>query len=235
LIITTSKGYRLLLTDASSEGNDGDILLATQAGQSFEFDDSTNDCTLNVNNDFNINVTNQIIALADSFSLTTQTNEIEFISGSELTIDTTTNLSATVGEDLSIKVTGTSTLDLTDDLSINAANNINITAAVDAVLKTTANMSLQATGTLDVNSTGVMTVKSAVAMNLDFLQLTLGSGASSPFVKGDELFAYLEALFTILVAHTHPGVFPGPSSTGPMTPPPTPPTPSLLSTVILGK
>lgn len=235
LIVTTSKGYRLLLTDASSVGNDGDILLATQAGQSLEFDDSTGDTTLNVNNNFNINVTTQILALADSFSLQTQTNEIELISGSELTIDTETDLSATVGEDFSLKVTGTSTLDLTDDLTIKVANNIDITATLDATLKTIGDMSLEATGTLDLNSTGVMTVKSAVAMNFDFLQLSLGSGASSPFVLGDQLFAYLQAMFTILVGHVHPGVFPGPSSTGPMTPTLQPPTPSLLSTVIKGK
>lgn len=235
LILTTSKGYRLLLTDASSAGNDGDISLSTQAGQTMELDDSTGDGTVNINNDWNINVTKQILAIADSFSLTTMNHEIELISGAELTIDTTKNLEGTVGKDWTMDVTGKSTFTLSDTWTANAVKDFALNATTDFTLSAKGNGNITTQNQLNVSSTGVMSVKSAVAMNFDFLQLTLGTGATSPFVKGDQLFTYLQSLFAILVAHTHSGVLSGPSSTGTMLPPPQPPTAALLSTVILGK
>lgn len=235
LILTTSKGYRLLLTDASQAGNDGDISLATQGGQLFEFDDETGDSTLNVNNDWHINITEQIIAIADSFSLTTMNHEIEFISGAEMTIDTKKNLEATVGKDWSMDVTGKSTFTLADTWTANATKDFVFNAGTDFTLSAKNNGSLTALNQLNFSSSGVMSIASKAAMNVDFLQLSLGNGASSPFVLGDQLFTYLEALFQILAAHTHSGVLSGPSQTGPMTPPPTPPTAAMLSTVIKGR
>lgn len=234
LIMTTSKGYRVLLTDASSAGNDGDINVATQGGLSWDMDDSTGDATLVVNNDWNINVTNQILAFADSWSLTTSNNEIEFISGSSFTIDTQTDLQATVGENLSLKVTGQSTLDLVGNLTINDAQNITLNATANMALTATANLTLAATGLLSLSSTGALSIASPAPLTLTFSQLLLGAVPISPFVLGDQLFVYLTALYTALLSHTHPGIFPGPANTGTMTPVPPTPVPTMLSTTILG-
>jgi len=234
LIITTSKGYRVLLTDASSAGNDGDITVATQAGQSWDFDDSTGDATLNVNNDWNINVATQILAFADSFSLTTSNNEIEFISGSEFTVDTTTDLQATVGQNWDMTVGGQSTFNLAGNLTINDAQTIAINATVNLSLNATANLSLAATGLLSLSSTGAMSIMSPATVSLSFSELLLGPAPVSPFVLGDQLLIYLTALYEALLNHTHGGVFSGPASTTTMTPPPPPPVPTLLSTVIMG-
>lgn len=235
LILTTSRGYRILLTDSGTEGSDGDILLATQAGQYLDVDDSTGDTTLNVNNDWNVNVGSQAIVMADSFSLTTLNDEIELISGSELTVKTETDFSEDIGGDRLISVAGKTEFDLTGDWTVEAKNRINIKAATDLILKCTNNITVQAENQLNLTSTGVMTLKTPVNMAMEFLELALGHGASSPFVLGDQLFEYLTNLYTVLVSHTHPGVFPGPSSTAPMTPTPPPPPSALLSQVIKGK
>lgn len=235
LILTTSKGYRLLLTDASSAGRDGDITLETQAGQSLDMDDSTGDTTLNVNNDWNINVDQQILAISDSFSLTTLNHEIEFISGDKLTVDTVKNLEGTVGQDWTMGVIGKTTFDLTQAWIVNAVQGLTFNATTSLALNA-ATMTLNATGTLTLSSTGVMTITSPAAMSLDFVQLSLGGlTAISPFVLGDQLFTYLTALYTALLSHTHSGVFPGPSSTSPMVPSPPPPPPTMLSPTIRGR
>ena len=235
LILTTSKGYRVLLTDASSAGDDGDITIATQAGQSFEFDDSTGDSTLNVNNDWNINVASQILAMADSFSLTTLNNEIELISGSSLSVNTQTDFLVTAGQTWQMSVSGTTAFSLAGDWTVNAQDNITFDAKTDLVLKTGGDLTADITGNVDFSSTGATTVKSDLEMSLDFLKLSLGDGAASPYVLGDQLLAYLTALYTVLLTHTHPGIFPGPANTAPMTPAPPPPEPTLLSSVIVGK
>lgn len=236
IIETTSKGYRILLTDASAAGNDGDITIQTQGGQYIDFDDSTGDTTLNVNHDWNINVENQILAIADSASLTTVNNEIELKAGSDLTVETEQNLEGTIHEDWSMTVTGKTVFDLTGDYEVNGSAKISLSADTDLNLEALANMAVKATGTLDLASTGPMTVKSDAAMSLDFIQLSIGgASAISPYVLGDQLLAYLNTLFTILSTHTHPGVQSGPSATGPMTPPPIAPTAALLSSVVKGR
>jgi phage baseplate assembly protein gpV len=235
LIFTTSKGYRLLLTDASSAGNDGDISLATQAGQFFEFDDSTGDSTLNVNNDWNINVGSQILAIADSFSLTTLTDEIEMISGTDTTIETTQDFDVTVGQNWQMTVTGTSIFDLTGDWTVNATQNIVLDAGANLTLNAGSQLILDVTGAVTLATTGAVNITSDLEVALDFLKLSLGEGAISPFVLGDQLFAYLEALYNVLLTHTHSGVFPGGASTSPMVPGPPPPVPTMLSQFIFGR
>lgn len=234
LIMTTSKGYRVLLTDASSAGNDGDITIATQGGLSWDFDDTTGDATLNVTNDWNINVGSQILAFADSFSLTTSNNEIEFISGSALTVDTKTDLKATVGQNWDMTVTGQSSLNLTGSVAITCAQNVSLNATANITLNAAANLSLAATGPLNLSSSAAVTIASPAPLTLTFSQLLLGAAPISPFVLGDQLFIYLTALYTALLNHTHSGVFPGPASTTPMIPPPPPPVPTMLSVSILG-
>lgn len=235
MILTTSKGYRMVVTDASSAGNDGDITIETQAGQFIDFDDSTNGATMNVNEDFQMNIGKQLLALCDSISLQSQGNEIEFISGKYLSIETKTNLQGTVHQDWTMSVDGKTDFTLTGDYALTGSGGVSMSAAADLVLKSTQNTTIQATGTLGITSSAQMNIQSQIDMNLAFTKLVLGQGATSPFVLGDQLFSYLEQMVTILLAHTHSGVTSGSGVTGPMTPPLTPPTPALLSQLIVGK
>lgn len=235
LILTTSKGYRLLITDASDAGNDGDITLETQAGQSFDFDDSTGDLTLNVTEDWNINVGQKIFGMANSISLNTLNQDIELVSGDKLSIETQSDFDGTVGDAWSMDVTGASTFTLQDDWSVTASKDIQFTVTEDLTFDVTGNVSLTSEGNTSLSSSSAMTIASSASLQMKFSELLIGQGAASPFVLGDQLFQYLEQLFTILVTHTHAGVTSGSGSTGPMIPPPPPPTASLLSQSILGK
>lgn len=64
------------------------------------------------------------------------------------------------------------------------------------------------------------------SLNLNVGGIFAGSGASSPFVKGTELMAYLSQLAGWAVGHAHPITGP---STGPSPVPPPFPTPTMLS------
>ncbi len=226
IILTTSKGYRILLTDASAAGNDGDITIETQAGQFFEMDDSVNTVTLNVNEDYQINVVNQMLALCDSISMQTQTNEIELISGSFMSVTTKDDLTQDIGQDWTSTITGSTNLTTGQDWAVNVAQSATFTISRD--------FTVSATGEMALSSELAMTLSTPVILTLDFQRLFLGQGAAEPFVRGNQLFLYLQTMFDLLVSHTHPGVMGGPSSTGPMVPSPIPPTASLLSTVITG-
>lgn len=233
LILTTSKGYRLLLTDASSAGSDGDISLATQGGQSFEFDDAANTATLNVNEDYQLNVGSQMLALCDSISLQSMTKEIELISGGKITFQSTDNFEATVSQDWMMAVAGATTFDLTGALTVNSNQSISFAAAADVSLKAGAALSLASVSDMALEATGALSLSSQEVMSLSFLKLSLGTG-SSPFVLGDQLLDYLTTLVTLLISHTHTGVQSGSGTSGPMVPALVPPTSALLSSVITG-
>lgn len=235
MIMTTSKGYRVLLTDSSADGNDGDITIETQAGQFLEFDDSTNGGLMNVNEDMQMNIGKQLLALCDSISLQSQGNEIEFISGKYLSIETQTDLQGTVHRDWTMDVDGKTDFTLTGEVTLTGSGKVSLAALTDLALKSTQNTTIDATGTLGIASSAEMTIQSQIDMNLAFTKLVLGQGASSPFVLGDQLLSYLEQMVTVLLTHTHGGVTTGSGATAPMLQPLTLPTPGLLSQVIVGK
>lgn len=126
LIVTTSKGYRLLFTDASSKGNDGDIILSTQAGNYLKLDDNTDTLTVNVNEDFYLNVGDQFLAICDSISLQTQTSEIELISGSDLNL--------TVDQDWSAVIGGAIDFECGEDLALTINGNFDITGDANGTI-----------------------------------------------------------------------------------------------------
>lgn len=67
-------------------------------------------------------------------------------------------------------------------------------------------------------------------VDLNAKQVNLGSGASSPLVKGDLVLSYLNLLYNWMLTHVHVSAGPG----APVTPPPVPPpypSPSMLSQV----
>lgn len=235
LILTTSKGYRLLLTDASTKGNDGNINISTQAGQFMDMDDTTNTVSLNVNEDYQINVGNQMLAICDSISLNTMTNEIEMISGSYLSFDTVDNVEGTVGADWTMDVAGNTEFRLTGDWITTALANVQFTVTGDWINTVTGNWTTTVTGTTALTSTGNMTLTGTAQMTLEFAQLFLGTGSTEAYVLGNQLLTYLAQLVTMLQTHTHPGVESGPSTTAPPAVAFPIPTPALVSQVIKGR
>lgn len=225
LILTTSKGYRLLLTDASKAGNDGDIQLATAMGQYLEFDDLLNQCNLNVNLDWQINVGNQIYSLSDSVSINTMGNEIEMVSGSYMSIDTLDNLEGTVGGDWRMDVAGDTLWTMVGDVTIDVTGDWIMTVVNDLDLIVLNNAFVTVTGNLEVTSTGITT--------LDFSSLFLGTGATESYVLGNQLLTFLNQFITLYNSHTH--VDPQGGSVTMTTAIQTPATNSLLSQVIKGR
>jgi hypothetical protein len=224
LILTTSKGYRLLLTDASRAGNDGDIQLASAMGQYLEFDDLLNQCNLNVNLDWQINVGNQIYSLSDSVSINTMSNEIEMVSGSYMSIDTLDNLEAIVGGDWRMDVTGDTYWTMVGDVTIDVTGSWIMTVVTDLDLSVLGNAFATITGNLELTSIGTTT--------LDFSSLFLGTGSTESFVLGNQLLTYLTQLVSLLQAHQHPEPDGTTSPTATVFPTPTA---ALLSQVIKGR
>lgn len=85
LILTTSGGYRLTLTDPGN--NDGQVRLATSAGQYLSLDDDVSAATLNVLDDFYLNVGDQIVATCSKLSLTTTSDDLSAQIGADLVLD----------------------------------------------------------------------------------------------------------------------------------------------------
>ena len=215
LILTTSKGYRVLLTDASIAGNDGDITISTAAGQFLDLDDSVESVTFNANLDYQINVGNQMLALCDSISLQAVAHEIELITGSYLSIDAAANLEGTVGANWLMDVMGDTTHTLAGNYQIDLTGNWTVSADI-----------------VDISAAGTLTLASVEPMTLDFPILLLGAGSTEPFVLGNQLLAYLNTLAQLLTSHTH--VDPQGGVTSPMTPPAPAPSPALLSATVKG-
>jgi hypothetical protein len=211
LILTTARGYRVMLTDASEAGFDGDVYLSTQAGQFLHLDDSVNTISLNTLGDYHINVADQMLAMCDSISLQSMTNEIEMVSGSYISMTAFDNLEVAVGADYKLDVTGSWNSTVTQDFQ------------------------LSVTGTTDVYGTGDIGITSPASITLEFGNLFIGTAATEPFVLGTQLMTYLTQMYTILLSHTHAGVMSGPSVTATMIPVPPMPPVSLLSETITGR
>lgn len=238
IIVTTSKGYRMLFTDADV-GLDGDILIETQAGQSLEFDDLLNSATLNVNQDFYINVGEELLAICGNIQLNAAST-IGLDSGTDTTINTGGNLGFDVGVDWDVNVGADTTFSLGGDIDINAAGLLALKVAGLANISITGNTSLLLGGDLTAAVTGATTlgfqgalaVTGAANITMTYLKLLLGAGASEPFVLGTQLQTFLSALLAWLQAHVHTSTTPG----DPTSPPtiPVPVLPTILSTTIIG-
>ncbi len=110
LILTTSKGYRFLLTDSSAAGNDGNVLLSSQAGNYLEFDDQTLTATVNSVGDMHLNVADQLLVLADKISMRTASDNIEFRSGSDVTVTALEDVLVRAFAELKLTSTGKTTI-----------------------------------------------------------------------------------------------------------------------------
>lgn len=233
LIMTTSRGYRLVFTDASTAGGDGDISLSTQSGQFLELDDSSNTVTLNANEDFYINVSSQMLALCDSISLQAMSGDIGILGGNDFNVDVAQNMTEIVAGEWTKTVGGNSTLNTTGALQL-MANSLTLTTADSLNLSLGGAFGITTPQTVTLAAQKDISLTTELNMSLNFLKLTLANGVS-PYVLGDQLLIFLSELVAVLTAHTHSGVLSGPGSTGPMTPlPPSPPI-TLVSQTIFGK
>lgn len=257
LIETTSRGYRLLLTDASAAGNDGDITLATAAGQFLEFDDGLNQCLLNVNLDWQINVGSQMIAICNSISLQTMAEEIELISGSLVSVESVGNLEGKIGGDWTMDVAGGMTWTQAGEVAIDTTSGWAMTVLLDFDLTVLQGLYVTVTGMTEITSIGGLALTTSGVLNftssglttltgtggltlispgistLEFGRLFLGIGSTEPFVLGNQLFSYLSALHAALASHVHPD--PDSGMTGPPIPVPPAPTAGMLSATISGR
>ena len=171
IIATTSKGYRVLLTDASIEGFDGDILIETQAGQSLELDDSLNTVTLNANQDYYINVIEEMLAICGSIQLTASST-IGLESGTETDLNVGGSLTFDVGADWDANVGGDTTFVLGGAIDITAAGLLALTVAG------TANISI--TGKTDLFLGGEL---SAAIIGPTSIGVTDNVGSGTPIHK----------------------------------------------------
>jgi Type VI secretion system/phage-baseplate injector OB domain len=107
-ILSTSQGYRLLLTDASEPGaNDGTINLTTALGNFLTLDDSDNSGTLNINEDLNVNVGSGVTGQSNSFDWTTASDDFSVLSGGKISLSATDDVDVTTASAFSIDALST--------------------------------------------------------------------------------------------------------------------------------
>lgn len=123
IIESTSGGYRLVFTDSSKPGeNDGSIILSTSAGNFLQFDDTADTGTLNINQDFSINLGSGLIGKSDSFNWTTDTQDFKIDSGG--------GFGLTASDDIDITTASGFSMDAIDSVSISSSGaDMSITSA----------------------------------------------------------------------------------------------------------
>jgi hypothetical protein len=110
-ILTTSLGYRVVITDATDAATlDGNIALTTARGNFIKLDDLDDTCTLNVTEDAFLNIGSGLTGLSDTFSWKT-------LSG---------NFDLKCGKDFTITSVGELNINSVDKLSIDSLTEINI-------------------------------------------------------------------------------------------------------------
>lgn len=131
--VTTSKGYRMFLLDASDLQNDGHIKLATPNGNYLQLDDSDDTATLSVNEDLNLNVTDEISAICRTLSLTTTEDAVSDIGG---------KFDLTATDDIDLKTAAKLLIDTLDGIRITASADFDLTVASDIRITSVADTTL---------------------------------------------------------------------------------------------
>lgn len=214
MILTTSQGYRLVLTDASAAGAyDGALKLSTSLGQYLELDDNTGDINMYGSNDWNVTLMGDVYGSCDRFSWDTTTGDFDIRSGGQLNLSSLDDMNLTSTSSFSLNVSANTDITTGEDLTLSAAN-------------------------VSFTSTGNTTVE-ANSFALSSPQIKFGSdSATEPYVLGNQLSTWITSLFLWLSTHTHSGVQGGSSTSGPAQQPtisiqPLPPL--LLSRTITGQ
>lgn len=119
IIVTTSQGYRMVLTDASdSASSDGNITITTKNGNLMVLDDADDTLKFISMEDMYFNVTSGLIGNSDSFSWTTLTQDFEIIAGRKFTATSTDGIELTTASDLTIDALGNASCTTTGDFTM---------------------------------------------------------------------------------------------------------------------
>lgn len=221
VIVTTGAGYRIVLTDETTAGaSDGTIAATTKQGNQLELNDEDNSATLTTLEDTNVQAGGDMIGQSSAYSWETLT--------SDYTVTAQGDIQHTSNQDI--------ILEAINNVAIDALNELTA-EAITSMTFTTPQFTLDATATVDITAGASLSV-TAPLINFSFTTLSLGDGASEPFVLGTQFVAWATALLTYLSTHTHSNGNNG-NPTGPPIVPPLPTVqplvPQLISASIFGR
>jgi hypothetical protein len=120
VLITTSQGYRIQLTDGDDDEFNGLISVATPLGNLLELDDDTGDWTGYVTQSLNLQVIDSIIATARA---------LDFTLTDSSTVNIGTTLDVIVSEDATLDIRGKLTLVAGDEINVEAVGDIMVAFA----------------------------------------------------------------------------------------------------------
>lgn len=151
---------------------------------------------------------------------------IETPDGNKIELDDENQkLSITAKKDMSETVEGDSTVTVKGkrDEKVDGDSSVTVkgkrTETIDGELSATIKGKVEVKSEADIElsvQTGKIVLKSLKGIIVDGQRVLIGSdSASEPFVLGTQLSTLLTTVITLILSHVHPGVLPGPSSTGP--------------------
>ena len=138
IIVTTSQGYRVVITDASAAGaQDGNVTVTTQKGNLMALDDLDDTIKFVCREDMYFTVASGLIGTSDSFSWTTMTQDFEIISGRKLTATAVSGIELTTTADMAIDALGNTSFTTLGDFTLGFATlKLGLAAVQPAVLGT---------------------------------------------------------------------------------------------------
>lgn len=138
LIVTTSQGYRLVVTDASEAGaQDGEIMLTTQKGNLLWLSDVDDTLKISVVEDLYYTVGSGVFGTSDSFGWQTMTQDYAITSGRAFTLTTVDGIEMTTASDLLIDALGNTDFTTTGAFTMGFATlKLGLAAVQPAVLGT---------------------------------------------------------------------------------------------------
>lgn len=210
VILTTSQGYRVILTDASEAGaNDGNVKLSTALGQYLEMDDATNSATQYTTEDLSWMVGGDFVSMSQGYSWETTTDDFRVISGRKVQFQS-------VNEFIAQAVAAVNLTSLTE---------INLIAPI-------INLS---PSTLSLKASSEFKTEAPVSRLNSSLIFLGGYTATEPFILGNQFLAWAQSLIAWMDAHTHKANAEGTQTDPPLTPVTTSPvTEALLSSKVFG-
>lgn len=151
ILLSTQSGYQVILLNGDQGASNGSIQLQTPQAQSFELDDATQTATINVNQDWYVNVGATWQGQADEIDFETMGRDLILKSGRNVTVEslqdidltsqqattitTTTALNLDVGTNFDSTVQGNMTTDVTGSCTFTFATmNLGLAATHPFVL-----------------------------------------------------------------------------------------------------
>lgn len=138
MILTTSQGYRLVLTDASEAGaGDGKLTLTTANGNMVELNDLDDTVKVLVVEDLYYTIGSGVIGQSDSYSWQTMSQDYELIVGGAYNLTASAGIDITNAADTSIDSLGSTRFTTTGDFTMGFATlKLGLLAVEPAVLGT---------------------------------------------------------------------------------------------------